>query len=674
MAAALVLNSGWQSPLVRAAGDAAGWRAAPILNPKPTNTMSQIETEAKTPETLGFQAEVKQLLQLMIHSLYSNKEIFLRELVSNASDACDKLRFEAIDHPELMDGDTDLRIRVTFDKAARTITIADNGVGLSRDEAVANLGTIARSGTREFFSQLTGDRQKDAQLIGQFGVGFYSSFIVAENVSVHSRRAGLPADQAVLWESDGQGEFSVAALDKAERGTSVTLTLRADEDEFLSGWKLREVLRRYSDHISLPIQMLKEEWDEKKSEQVVTDEWETINQANALWTRPKADVTDEQYKELYKHVSHDYEDPLAWTHNRVEGRSEYTQLLYLPKHAPFDLWDRDARRGVKLYVRRVFIMDDAEQLLPAYLRFVRGVVDSSDLPLNVSREILQESRDVRTIRDGCAKRVLGLLEDMAENKPDDYKVFWEQFGQVLKEGTGEDPANKDRIAKLLRFASTQADSPAQTVSLADYLGRMKEGQDKIYYLSADSHAAAAHSPHLEVFRRKGLEVLLLSDRVDEWMLSYLREFDGKSLASVAKGDLDLDALADEAEKKQQAEAAEAFKPTIERLKTALGDRVKDVRATSRLVDSPACVVVDENELSPHLLRMLKAAGQEAPDVKPILEVNPEHPLVKRLEAQPDPFFGDWAELLLDQAMLAEGASLKDPAAFVKRMNALLLKA
>lgn len=632
------------------------------------------QTETKTPETLGFQAEVKQLLQLMIHSLYSNKEIFLRELISNASDACDKLRFEAIDHPELMDGDTDLKIRVTFDKAARTVTIADNGVGLSRDEAVANLGTIARSGTREFFSQLTGDKQKDAQLIGQFGVGFYSSFIVAEKVSVHSRRAGLPADQAVLWESDGQGEFSVSALDKSDRGTSVTLTLRADEDEFLSGWKLREVLRRYSDHISLPIQMLKEEWDEKKSEQVTTSEWETVNQANALWTRAKSDITDEQYQEFYKHVSHDYEGPLAWTHNRVEGRSEYTQLLYLPKHAPFDLWDRDARRGVKLYVRRVFIMDDAEQLLPAYLRFVRGVVDSSDLPLNVSREILQESRDVRTIRDGCAKRVLGLLEDMAESKPDDYKIFWEQFGQVLKEGTGEDPANKDKIAKLLRFASTQADSPAQTVSLADYVGRMKEGQDKIYYLSADSHAAAAHSPHLEVFRRKGLEVLLLTDRVDEWMLSYLREFEGKSLASVAKGGLDLDKLADETEKKQQAEAAEAFKPTIERLKKALGERVKDVRVTARLVDSPACVVVDENELSPHLLRMLKAAGQEAPDVKPILEVNPGHALVKRLEAQADPHFGDWAELLLDQAMLAEGASLKDPAAFVKRMNALLLGA
>ncbi|MGX5659739.1 molecular chaperone HtpG [Castellaniella ginsengisoli] len=630
------------------------------------------ETDTKTAETLGFQAEVKQLLHLMIHSLYSNKEIFLRELVSNASDACDKLRFEAIDHPDLLEGDADLRIRVEFDKDARTVTITDNGIGLSRDEAIANLGTIARSGTREFFSQLTGDKQKDAQLIGQFGVGFYSSFIVAEKVAVRSRRAGLPASEGVLWESDGQGEFSVSAIDREARGTSVTLTLRADEDEFLSSWKLREVLRRYSDHISLPIQMKKEEWDAEKSEQVVKDEWETVNQANALWTRSKSDITDEQYKEFYKHVSHDYEDPLAWTHNRVEGRSEYTQLLFVPRRAPFDLWDRDARRGVKLYVKRVFIMDDADQLLPAYLRFVRGVVDSADLPLNVSREILQESRDVRAIREGSAKRILGLLEDLARDKPEEYAEFWAQFGQVLKEGVGEDPANKDRIAGLLRFASTQADSPAQTVSLADYIGRMKEGQDKIYYLSADSYAAAAHSPHLEVFRRKGLEVLLLSDRVDEWMLSYLREFDGKALASVAKGGLDLDALADEEEKKQQAEAAEAFKPTLERLKTALGERVKEVRATARLVDSPACVVVDEHELSPHLLRMLKAAGQDAPEVKPILEVNPQHALVKRLEAQSDESFGDWAELLLDQAMLAEGAALKDPAAFVKRVNALLL--
>ncbi|HUH41181.1 MAG TPA: molecular chaperone HtpG [Castellaniella sp.] len=632
--------------------------------------MSQTDTTQS--ETLGFQAEVKQLLHLMIHSLYSNKEIFLRELISNASDACDKLRFEAIDHPDLLGADAELRIRVQFDKAARTITIADNGIGLSREEAIANLGTIARSGTREFFSQLTGDKQKDAQLIGQFGVGFYSSFIVADRVSVHSRRAGLPADQAVLWQSDGQGEFSVSAQEKDDRGTTVTLHLRADEDEFLSGWKLREILRRYSDHISLPIQMLKEAWDEKKSEQVTTDEWEPVNQANALWTRAKSDITDEQYREFYKHVAHDFEDPLAWTHNRVEGRSEYTQLLYIPKRAPFDLWDRDARRGVKLYVKRVFIMDDAEQLLPAYLRFVRGVVDSADLPLNVSREILQESRDVRAIREGSSKRILGLLEDLAQNQPEQYAEFWAEFGQVLKEGVGEDSANKDRIAALLRFASTAGEGAAPTVSLADYIGRMKDGQDKIYYVTADSYGAAANSPHLEIFRKKGLEVLLLSDRVDEWMLSFLQAFEGKTLISIAKGGLDLEALADEDEKKHQAELAETFKPTVERLAAALGDRVKEVRVTARLVDSPACVVVDENELSPHLLRMLKAAGQDAPEVKPILEVNPDHPLVKRLEAQPDESFGDWAELLLDQAMLAEGAALKDPAAFVKRMNAMLL--
>ena len=630
------------------------------------------ETDTKTAETLGFQAEVKQLLHLMIHSLYSNKEIFLRELVSNASDACDKLRFEAIDHPELLEGDSDLRIRVEFDKAARTVTITDNGIGLSRDEAIANLGTIARSGTREFFSQLTGDKQKDAQLIGQFGVGFYSSFIVAEKVAVRSRRAGLPASEGVLWESDGQGEFSVSAIEREARGTSVTLTLRAEEDEFLSGWKLREILRRYSDHISLPIQMKKEEWDAEKSEQVTTDEWETVNQANALWTRAKSDITDEQYKEFYKHVAHDYEDPLAWTHNRVEGRSEYTQLLYLPKHAPMDLWDRDARRGVKLYVKRVFIMDDADQLLPSYLRFVRGVIDSADLPLNVSREIL-ESRDVRAIREGSAKRILSLLEDLAENRKEDYAAFWSEFGQVLKEGAGEDRANLERIARLMRFASTHTGEQAQTVSFADYVSRMKEGQDKIYYVTADTFAAASNSPHLEIFRKKGIEVLLLSDRVDEWMLSYLREFDGKPLVSVAKGGLDLAELADEEEKKHQQEVAEDFKPVVERLQKALEDQVKEVRVTLRLVDSPACVVVGQNELSPHLLRMLKAAGQETPNVKPVLEINPEHPLLARIRAAEDGEFEQWARLLLDQALLAEGAQIADPAAFVKRLNALLLK-
>jgi len=654
--------------------------SAPILacihQPTPRHTMSQTDstTTSAAGETLGFQAEVKQLLHLMIHSPYSNKEIFLRELVSNASDACDKLRFEAIDNPELLEGGADLGLRVSFDKEARTITISDNGIGLSRDEAIANLGTIARSGTREFFSKLTGDKQKDAQLIGQFGVGFYSSFIVADKVTVRSRRAGASAAEGVQWVSDGQGEFNIATVEKADRGTDVTLHLRADEDEFLNTWKLRDVLRRYSDHISLPIQMAKEEWDEEKGEQVKKEgEWETVNQASALWTRSKSEVTDEQYEEFYKHITHDFEAPLAWTHNRVEGRSEYTQLLFVPKRAPMDLWDRDGRRGVKLYVKRVFIMDEAEQLLPSYLRFVRGVIDSADLPLNVSREILQESRDVRAIREGSAKRILSLLEDLAENKPEEYASFWTEFGQVLKEGTGEDPTNLARIGKLLRFASTHTGEQAQTVSLADYLGRMKEGQDKIYYASAESFGAAANSPHLEVFRKKGIEVLLLWERVDEWMLSHLREFEGKALQSVSKGGLDLDQLADEEEKKRQTEVAEQFKPLVDRLTTALGDQVKEVRVTLRLVDSPACVVVGDDDLSPQLLRMLKAAGQEAPVVKPILEINPDHALVKRIDATSDESFKDWAALLLDQAMLAEGAQVADPAAFVKRMNSLLLK-
>ena len=634
--------------------------------------MNQATSSSDASQTLGFQAEVKQLLHLMIHSLYSNKEIFLRELVSNASDACDKLRFEAIDQPALLDGEGELHVRVDFDKAARTITISDNGVGLSRDEAVANLGTIARSGTREFFSKLTGDKQKDAQLIGQFGVGFYSSFIVADKVTVRSRRAGAPADQGIIWESDGQGEFTIAASEKATRGTDVVLHLRADEDEFLSGWKLREVLRRYSDHISLPVQMLKEEWDKDKSEQVKTDVWESVNQANALWTRSKSDITDEQYREFYKHVSHDFDDPLAWTHNRVEGRSEYTQLLYVPKHAPFDMWDRDARRGVKLYVKRVFIMDDAEQMLPSYLRFVRGVIDSADLPLNVSRELLQESRDVKAIREGSTKRILSLLEDLAENKKEDYATFWTEFGQVLKEGTGEDSGNIERIAKLLRFASTHEDSDAQTVTLADYVSRFKEGQDKIYYVTADSYTAGRNSPHLEIFRKKGIEVLVLWDRVDEWMLSHLREFDGKQLVSVAKGGLDLEALADEQEKKHQTEVAEQFKPLVERLQEALKDRVKEVRVTLRLVDSPSCVVVGQNDLSPHLQRMLKAAGQAAPNVLPVLEINPEHALVKRVQSATDESFSEWANLLFEQAMLADGAQLPDPTAFVRRVNHLLL--
>ncbi|NLC37632.1 MAG: molecular chaperone HtpG, partial [Alcaligenaceae bacterium] len=572
------------------------------------------------------------------------------------------------------EGDAELRIRVDFDKEKHTITISDNGIGMTRDEAVANLGTIARSGTKEFFSHLTGDKQKDAQLIGQFGVGFYSSFIVADKVSVLSRRAGVPETEAVLWESDGQGEFRVAPVEKADRGTSIVLHLRDPEDEFLSGWKIREVLRRYSDHISLPIQMLKEEWDEEKSEQVKTAEWENINQASALWTRSKSEISEEQYKEFYKHIAHDFEDPLVWTHNRVEGRSEYTQLLYVPKRAPFDLWERDARRGVKLYVKRVFIMDDAEQLLPSYLRFVKGVIDSADLPLNVSREILQESRDVKAIRDGCTKRILGILEDLAENRAEDYQAFWEQFGQVLKEGTGEDLSNRERIAKLLRFASTHNDGSVQNVSFADYVSRMKEGQEKIYYVTAESYAAAANSPHLEVFRKKGIEVLLLSDRVDEWMLSYMRDFDGKQLVSVAKGGLDLDALADEEEKKHQAAVAEENKPLVERMQKALEGKVKEVRVTTRLVDSPACVVVDENDISPHLQRLLRSAGQEAPEVKPILEINPEHALLGRVKDAADADFEEWSLLLLDQAMLAEGASLNDPASFVKRMNKLLLSA
>jgi molecular chaperone HtpG len=625
-----------------------------------------------TSETLGFQTEVKQLLHLMIHSLYSNKEIFLRELVSNASDASDKLRFEAIDQPDLYEGSSDLAIRISIDEAARTLTISDNGIGMTREEAIANLGTIARSGTKEFFSQLTGDKQKDAQLIGQFGVGFYSSFIVADRVTVVSRRAGAAPTDAIQWESAGEGEFTITAAEKATRGTDVTLHLRAEEDEYLQSRRIREILRRYSDHISLPILMKKEEWNSEQGKQVTTDEDETVNQASALWARSKSDVTEEQYKEFYKHVAHDFDDPLAWTHNRVEGRSEYTQLLFVPKHPPFDMWDRNAKHGVKLYVKRVFIMDDAEQLLPGYLRFVRGVIDSADLPLNVSRELLQESRDVKAIREGSTKRVLTMLEDLAENRPEDYAVFWEAFGQVLKEGTGEDATNLERVSKLLRFASTHTGNETQSVSIADYVGRMKEGQDKIYYVTADGYTAASHSPHLEIFRQKGIEVLLLTDRVDEWMLSFLREFDGKQLVSIAKGGLDLGAMADEEEKKQQEEVSENFKPLVERLKTALGERVKDVRVTFRLVDSPACVVVDENDLSPHLLRMLKAAGQEAPTSRPILEINPQHALVARVQDVGDAVFGDWAQVILDQALLAEGASLEDPSAFVKRVNNLLL--
>jgi len=626
-------------------------------------------------ETLGFQAEVKQLLQLMIHSLYSNKEIFLRELISNASDAADKLRFEAINHADWYESDPELKIQISFNKEARTVTIADNGIGMSRDEVIANLGTIARSGTKEFFSKLSGDDQKDAALIGQFGVGFYSAFIVADNIVVQTRRAGLPASEGVRWESQGAGEFTIETINRPERGTSITLHLREEEDDLLSSWKLKSIIRKYSDHISLPIQMQKEEWDEGKKEQVQKDEFENINQATALWARPKSELTEEQYKEFYKHISHDFQDPLTYSHNRVEGRSEFTQLLFIPKKAGFDLWDRNKRNGIKLYVKRVFIMDDAEQLMPTYLRFVSGVIDSADLPLNVSREILQESRDVKAIRESSTKRVLGMLEDLANSedasKKQQYAEFWQEFGQVLKEGIGEDSGNQERIAKLARFASTHSDSAEQTVSLADDVSRMKEGQDKIYYVTGDSYTAAKNSPHLEIFRKKGVEVLLLSDRVDEWMLSFFPEFEGKSLVSVAKGGLDLGALADEAEKKEQKETEEQYKDLIERMKKTLDSKVKDVRITFRLTDSPACLVADEHELSGNLLRMLKAAGQQAPDTKPILEINPQHPLVLKLKYE-DKQFDDWATILFDQALLAEGGQLQDPAAFVKRINQMLL--
>ncbi|GAB1233484.1 molecular chaperone HtpG [Ferrigenium sp. UT4] len=620
-------------------------------------------------ETMGFQTEVKQLLQLMIHSLYSNREIFLRELVSNASDACDKLRFEALHNEALYEDDSDLAIRVSFDKDARTLTIADNGIGMNRDEVIANLGTIAKSGTREFFGKLSGDQQKDANLIGQFGVGFYSAFIVADKVSVLTRRAGEQADQGVRWESDGGGEFAIEMVEKAARGTEITLHLREGQDDLLAGYKLREIVKKYSNHIVQPILMKKEEW--KDGGYVTIDEDETVNQATALWAKPKSEITDEQYQEFYKHVGHDYDDPLAWSHARVEGKAEYTQLLYIPKHAPFDLWDRNARHGIKLYVRRVFIMDDAEQLMPLYLRFVRGVVDSADLPLNVSREILQESKDIEAIRKGCTGKVLGLLADMAEKEPEKYATFWKEFGQVLKEGAGEDFANKDKIAGLLRFASTKADSNEETVSLKDYIARMKDGQDKIYYVTAETFNAAKHSPHLEVFRKKGIEVLLLSERVDEWMLGYLTEFEGKPLASVAKGDLDLGALADAAEKQEQEKQADEFKPLTEKIKNSLGDKVREVRVTHRLTDSPACLVADEHDPSGNLARLLKAAGQKVPVSQPILEINPSHPVVTRLKGE-EQRFDDWAAVLFDQALLAEGGQLDDPATFVKRINQLML--
>jgi molecular chaperone HtpG len=628
--------------------------------------------EAAAKETLGFQTEVRQLLNLMIHSLYGNKEIFLRELISNASDACDKLRFEALTDPGLFEADPDLRMRVWYDKAARILTISDNGIGMSRQEVIDNIGTIAKSGTREFFDRLTGDQARDAHLIGQFGVGFYSSFIVADKVTLVTRRAGLGKEHGVRWESSGEGDYTIETVEMQGRGTDVTLHLRAGEDELLDGFRLRSIIRKYSDHITLPILMKKEEWSQEKGGNVVKDEDEKVNQASALWARPKSEISEEQYQEFYKHVAHDFEPPLAWVHARVEGKSEYTQLLYLPARAPFDLWDREHRHGIKLYVRRVFIMDDAEQLIPAYLRFVRGVVDSNDLPLNVSRQILQESKDVEVIRKGCVNKVLGLLEDLAENQKEKYANFWKEFGRVFKEGTGEDRANKERIARLLRFASTHGDTDEQTVSLADYLSRMKEGQDKIYYITADSLAAAKNSPHLEIFRKKGIGVLLLSDRVDEWVASNLTEFEGKPLQSVAKGDLDLGKLADEDKKEQEKEAGE-HKELVEKIRKTLDARVKDVRLTFRLTSSPACLVSDQHGMSANLERMLKSAGQKVPGSKPILEINPHHPLVQRLKYETDEArFGDWSHILFDQALLAEGGQLDDPAGFVKRLNDLIL--
>jgi molecular chaperone HtpG len=626
-----------------------------------------------TRETRGFQAEVAQLLHLMVHSLYGNKEIFLRELVSNASDAGDKLRFEALSDGALFENDPDLKIRVTYDKAGRTITVSDNGVGMSRQEVIEHIGTIAKSGTREFFERLAADRAKEAQLIGQFGVGFYSAFIVADRVTLTSRRAGLGAEHGVQWESSGEGEFTVETVRKQSRGTDVVLHLRADEDELLSGHRLRAILRKYSDHITAPILMKKERWDATAKDQVLTDEDEQINQASALWARSKSEITEEQYQEFYKHVAHDAEPPLAYTHAKVEGRHEFTQLFYIPGRAPFDLWDRDHRHGIKLYVRRVFIMDDAEQLLPPWLRFVRGIVDSNDLPLNVSREILQQSRDVQTIRTASVKRVLTLLEELAGQQPEKFSTFWREFGRVLKEGAAEDPANRDRIAKLLRFASTHGNTEAQDVSLAEYVGRMKPEQEAIYYITADGFAAATHSPHLEIFRKTGIEVLLMYDRVDEWVVSMLTEFEGKPLQSVAKGGLDLGKLGGDAAKQEQDKDAGQHAGLVERIQAVLKDRASAVRVTSRLTDSPSCLVSDEHGLSTNLERMLKAAGQHVPGSKPVLEINPRHPIVERLEQEQDENrFADWSHILFDQATLAEGGHLDDPATFVKRLNELML--
>ena len=617
-------------------------------------------------ETLEFQAEVRQLLGLMIHSLYSNKEIFLRELISNASDACDKLRFEALSNDALYDGDSELKIRVSFDKDKRTVTVSDNGIGMTREEVMENIGTIAKSGTRQFFDSLTGDQSRDMELIGQFGVGFYSSFIVADEVTLITRRAGAAVDEAVCWVSDGEGSYTLEAVEKQSRGTEVVLHLREDEDEFLEAYRLRSIITKYSDHISLPIEMA-------SMEEGKEDEFESVNNASALWKCAKRDISDDEYKEFYKHVAHDFGEPLVWSHNQVEGTQSYTTLLYIPKQAPFDLWDREHRHGIKLYVRRVFIMDDAENLMPQYLRFVRGLVDSDDLPLNVSREILQKNKFIDTIRAASVKKVLGLLENMAKNEAEKYAEFWAQFGRVMKEGPAEDFANRERIAKLLRFASTHSDTDEQSVSLEDYISRMQPEQEKIYYVTADSFAAAKNSPHLEVFRKKSIEVLLLHDRVDEWMVSHLTEFDGKTLVSVAKGELDLGKLGDEGEEESAKQVETEFKDLVTRIQDALTDDVKEVRISHRLTDSPSCLVLEEHEMAVHLQQVMKQAGHALPNTKPILEVNPGHPLVVRLKDEQDQEkFSEWSHLLFEQAMLNEGGQLEDPTAFVKRMNAILV--
>ncbi|MCW3147918.1 molecular chaperone HtpG [Stutzerimonas stutzeri] len=629
-------------------------------------------------ETLGFQTEVKQLLHLMIHSLYSNKEIFLRELISNASDAADKLRFEALAKPELLEGGAELKIRLSFDKDAKTVTLEDNGIGMSREDVITHLGTIAKSGTADFLKNLSGDQKKDSNLIGQFGVGFYSAFIVADKVDVYTRRAGLSAAEGVHWSSQGEGNFEVATIDKPERGTRIVLHLKSGEEEFADGWRLRNIVKKYSDHIALPIELPKEPLSSPESgedkDTPVEPEWETVNRASALWTRPRTDVKDEEYQEFYKHVAHDFENPLTWSHNKVEGKLEYTSLLYVPGRAPFDLYHREAPKGLKLYVQRVFIMDQADEFLPLYLRFIKGVVDSNDLSLNVSREILQKDPVIDSMKSALTKRVLDMLEKLAKDKPEEYKAFWKAFGQVLKEGPAEDFANKEKIAGLLRFASTAGEGDEQSVSLADYLGRVKEGQDKIYYLTGESYAQIKNSPHLEVFRKKGIEVLLLTDRIDEWLMSYLTEFDGKQFVDVARGDLDLGTLDSEEDKKAQEEIAKAKEGLIERLKAALGDEVAEVRVSHRLTDSPAILAIGEQDLGLQMRQILEASGQKVPDAKPIFEFNPSHPLIEKLDGEPDEDrFADLSHILFDQAALAAGDSLKDPAAYVQRLNKLLVE-